>query len=1252
MSESDEFDHYLSDNDLDLASFDQLEQSINSTNSIKQPAPPPPPPRAAAVAQSRAVPPTRPLPARPVQPGQKGISSVRPSNSFLRPPKPPPRQNRPPTQAAAVVTSPTKPPQKAREESAAAAPPAKKRRVSLNEQGQEGFVDPNPFSAKTTRVNAIKEEDGAVQRNGGSTVKSRSKPEGEGEREGEGEGEYVEENMPEIRLREGKDGEMLGYELEPKRGTTVLPKQTTSKVELNPVVETRRSTPQRLVRRANGNQNIGNGVGGGGPGSTEEDGERNRSSSVARPLPEGAVVSEARAEHVNGAVRQDGMSDLEKRELEELRREKDKFQSALKAAEQERNKIQEELFHKAGESNLVRKRLKKAEEAHQIALKEEIKEREKIEAALQAKEQELHNERERAKTKAAFAQIEQQQNMVASARKSAHRPQMLGSSQRTITRGARGASVPASGGRMREGESPSIGRSRGERSSSARPSQQLEPPAQQQSTFANFHNSFADSPKQLPAARRSPRRNHLLQDKDKNESGQREETREQEGSMAPPPFPMTGGKSRKSALRSAGKERPIEDKKGKGKEVDEDDSFFSEGHGGEVSFDTTITDIGGRQRYVIDQDQAEGEEETAADWEWVEEERDWRGEILGAVFSHTTFSSIDTNSLLPLTGSLPTQLRATGFTGSTAPQSRSHAFSVSTFTARSTYQPTSTRSSTSMSRQNSHTSTTSYSPLLPPDPQASTGPVPTFHSLMNLRSPPNSSAELITSYELATRNLFTLLGRRMDPRLLLPSQPTFPYPTQADFDPSSSASHLCSNLSHSFQTLLSILDEAGLIGPITALLSLINHLVYLFPLFAQSILENSTTIDDEVTTSTTGGMIKLVAKMVSRYGKPSPPTSTSQASTAPMKLQNSRSRPATRISASRAKKRAAKGEEDRVLIEDAEKRESLLKELTALVEGLAWRYTTTFEGGRSGRSAEEQFTDFLRTPFTISTLFDPTQPVAILLSTSRTLALLAARTVFYREILAIKIADASDVRQSRMPIFDRIATLLNLQSDSPHLFDLHSALLVLSSSLLTHQPDALRLIAESPRFIPDGLLKRIHGDVEAIWDWDGRSVGTSGTVRTLLRRTTQRLYSCVTLLYYLLFAPHSSLSLATINKNSKIFRSNGSSSTSRLSYASEWSQVALGTLAFTETLPSWAELEDEGLSLEPFGEASKGGREAGEGEEGARLIDMKYLAQEILEEAVPDELEAIGECFGVFDEYEEEEEAEVRSNVEEDRMEE
>ena len=489
--------------------------------------------------------------------------------------------------------------------------------------------------------------------------------------------------------------------------------------------------------------------------------------------------------------------------------------------------------------------------------------------------------------------------------------------------------------------------------------------------------------------------------------------------MAPPPFPMTGGKGRNSALKGKAQEKEGGDKVGKGKEkqrIEEDESFFSEGHGGEVSFDTTVTAVEQQQGLDGEEDDEDPDGEEGWDWDWVEEEREWRGEILAAVFSHTTFAPIDTTLAMPPAGGVPsTQLRSTFQGGST---SRSFAYSNSASTWRSTLHASTARSSGS--RQYSFNSASSApSPLVSSEHLSSIGPSPTFHSLMNLRFPPTLPPTLNSAYESANRGLFTLLGRRLDPRL--PQATTAhsaPYPSQLDHDPISSALHLCSNLSTSFTSLLSILDQAGLIGPLTALLSLINHLAYLFPLFAKSILDGVNSGLNEGAEGSKVGMIALLGKIITRYGKPAPAvpaldaqSSASQSGRTPFTFHNRRSKQAKSTIARDRQKRTGENSEERVIIEDKEKRESLLNELATLLECLAWRWAS--EGQGVSRNGEEQsvslppvsifgtiaeyvpctprFVTLLKTPNTISTLLDPTQPTQVLLSSSRFLALLAAR---------------------------------------------------------------------------------------------------------------------------------------------------------------------------------------------------------------------------------------------------------------------
>ncbi|GAA5934078.1 uncharacterized protein JCM15063_000548 [Sporobolomyces koalae] len=1228
MHDSDEFDHYLSDNDLDFESIDLLEQSINSVTPTATPAPVgvslghvAPTTRTAASTPGSTRPPGHvaaphivqrlPLPLPLPQQSQRIVPprGVRPSASFLRPPKPPPRQSKSSVSVPHRAPSPVPPPPHSQAALAAnigqvkeQPPPPKRRRVSLNEQGNEGYVDPNPFNKPLP----IPEE---------PTIGGTRAP-GVGETAEE---EYVEENMPEIRLKQGADGKVLGYEVEPQRGTTVFPKESHTDPRLRST-ETSSGTT-KLVRRATGQRNL-----------SSDSGPK------AMAGPEVARDSSSTASAINPQAK--GMSDAEIRELEELRRERIRLQAALNTSQQEQQRAKEELLAKVGESSVIRNRMNKAEAAHSLAMKDQQREREKLELALRAKEQELHNELERIKTIEAFRQIEQP-NVHSSARKSVQRnrngaPRSTQRADRT-----RGVSVATPRGGRDVSESPSIGRGREERGSPARARAS---PQRQAPSFAGFHNSFSESPGPAPGRRI-----------------------EREGSMAPPPFPMTGGKTRRYAANKLNGDAPNDSGKRR-MMAEEDESFFSEGHGGMINPSFGVSGAQTMDKVTEMDDEDEGEEAEDSEWEWVEEERDWRGEILAVIFSHTTPTTIDTTSALPFTGTTSaTQLRSTVVPNATGAFSRSFAYSATARSATSTGRSFGGANSRQNSLGGSSMSTTS------PASTAPGPPVPTFHSLMNLHFPPSTASALTSSYESETRNLFTLLGRRLDPRLTptIPNSPQVGYAEHAD--PLASTIQLCSDLSQSFQALLVILDQAGLIGPITALLSLINHLVFLFPPFALSLLSDSIPPQgsDTSTPSRKGGLLAILAKLITRYGKhvapqPTPASSTAQSARTGEKrslaFQSRRSKQASRNAASRTggskKKGIEEGEEDRILIEDSDKRDALLCSMTGIVEGLAWRWTV--EEAKSSRNAQDCFQTFLQTPQTVSTLLDPNQPLQILLSTTRILALLANHSCMYRSILALRLADAHDVRGSPLPIFERIATLLNLQpregSFATRVFDLHSSLLSLSTTLLSHQPDSIRLIAESPRFIPEGLLKRIYRDVETLWEWDGRTVSSTGQVRTLLNHTTQRLYSTMTLLYYLLFAPHSSLSLPTVFRNSvTTFRttttndstrsSNSSSSSHLATYVQDWCSVALGTLAFTEGVPSWVITpESESSEIDPQEEEEQTFTRLKD-DPGSRLIDLRYLAQEILEEMLPEELEGIGECFGLVEEEEDEEEEEEEDDA-------
>ncbi|GAA5965863.1 hypothetical protein JCM21900_004930 [Sporobolomyces salmonicolor] len=974
----------------------------------------------------------------------------------------------------------------------------------------------------------------------------------------------LDEDMPEVKLEPGGGG----YLVEPQRGTTVVPKpkgrgemptstpKATSAPPPRPAAPAPAAAP-RLVSRA---ARVGMGTGT-MQGMQAEEGS-------------GGRVGNGRGQ---AGAATGGMSDDEKRELEALRVEKAKLQAALEASRAQHDKLSTELQTKSGENTIVRNKLNKAEAAHAIALKQEQRDKQQLREQLERKEKEHRTQLDQMKMEEAFRR--QEMATTSSVRKSSQRPGPL---QRSAVRSG---SMPPSAMPQGYAASPSLSRSRGGRATSSRP-----PPIPQPSFGGSFQNSFAlDSPAPPRSSSRRPRRG----------GGERE------GSMAPPPFPTTLGAKDPQGRRKSEKDRGREMDKGKGRMLlQEDESFFSVGHGGGEE-----QDLGGMGEVTFDEGEegAEGEWGQDWSWEWIEEERGFRAEILCAVFTHTTFSPIDTTSSLPsnqLTHAHHHLHR------STAPATASTFVASRTFTAPSTHRPAGCSSRSLLSVQPSLAT-----------PTAPTGPIPTFHALTNLRFPPSTPPALVTEYECLTRELFSLLGRRLDshpPSHRHPSQLLLHYSStgNSNWDALLLAAALCA----SFEALLRVLDRAALVGPLTALLSLLGHLTFLFPVFSKALLNDPSVALAAAATGCAGPtpsrVIPLVARVVARYARPPPPVRTPVAGfpapgVDPRRALSFRSRrakvsrPPPAAAAAGESRKTDEIEAERIALLDGRKRGALVEAALEVLEGCAWRLGL----GEGEGAGEEQFLAFLKAPNAVATLLDPNHPVEILLSSVRLLSLLACTSTFFRPLLAVKFYDASDVRNSKLPILDRIASLLvGPQPESSLVHDLDLSLVTLATLLVTKHQDAIMLVAQSQAFIPE-VLAKLFRDVRTIWEWDGRDVGAGGQAREMLNRTTHRLSSLVGLFYYLTCAPHSSLTIGEYLAPSSAYQYQA---------VHDLFTVAFGTLGFSGGPPSWAE---EGS------------------DEGARLIELGYLAQEIMEDVSPDELEEIECCFGSpdDDEYDPEE---------------
>lgn len=181
-------------------------------------------------------------------------------------------------------------------------------------------------------------------------------------------------------------------------------------------------------------------------------------------------------------------------------------------------------------------------------------------------------------------------------------------------------------------------------------------------------------------------------------------------------------------------------------------------------------------------------------------------QILSALFSHTTFTPLDTTS-------------------STAPM------------------PPSQRSTFSLSRASprlSHSHSLHSLPLVPtPLTTTTTEPIPTFHFLTNLRLPPTTSPSLAQEYEDTCRDLFSLIGKR-----------------QGDHD----GYTLSSGIGEGLESLLRVLESASIVGPLVALFSLASSLILRFPAFGAYFLDDRPNGASE--------WMGLLARVVRRFGRP------------------------------------------------------------------------------------------------------------------------------------------------------------------------------------------------------------------------------------------------------------------------------------------------------------------------------------------------------------------------------------------------
>ncbi|KAJ8292399.1 J domain-containing protein spf31 [Rhodotorula toruloides] len=1059
----------------------------------------------------------------------------------------------------------------------------------------------------------------------------------------------VDEDLPEIRVLDG--GQLNGngattagtiYRTEPERGTTIAfppPPVPRPAAPAHPPVQhqhhaatTRQPSVQPAVRQ---------------PSVPPPVPQHRPQVALSQPQPlaraasESAAAIRSRSLGSHDAAGGTGMSEVEKRELEALRREKAKLQEALDAARKMEEELKKQVMTKSGENSIIRNRLSKAESAHALALKNEQRDKAQLAEQLEAKEREHKQALERFKIEEVFRRQELATAGPSSAQSQRHyhhpNHPNLGSAQaaRFYSRGASAApgasrDVPAS---------PSLRRS--SRAASERPNGVAQPktPAPPAgpppSTFSNFQNSFTAG--STAAA---------------GKKGKARDGVEREGSMGPPKQAVSVGVRREAAVTTPTKRRRLDNGETSDQMLVEEDG----------------QDLGGFEHGDLSMVQEEDEAIGGLQWEWLAEQRDTRSQLVAAVFTHTSLAPIDTEPAEVLTkpGTVPTR---------PATYAATHAS-----TARATSSARNAHSSTFGGRSSTAAATAAQQASA----SQSSGPHPTFHALMNLRFPYSTPAALAAEYESITRDLFTLLGRRLDPH-------SSPYSSSSSSSTSSvlptsfslgrayslDGAHpmlepliLAYGLASHFASLLQVLEAATLSGPMTALLKLMAHLAFLFPTFAlaccavtpaPSMRPNGHAATQQVQQSQAPvPLLVLLGRIIARYGRPELPSrdsllprgsgpAGSTLTTRPAAIRSRKARVARTSSASTAAK-AEDDAQERVQLEKG-KRGALLEAVLGVLEGVAWRCLAVRKGeevelgvGEETRLAEESFKAFLQTPNAVATLLDPNHPLPISLASVRLLASLACRPPLFRSILGIKFYEMADVRSSRIPLVDRLATLLVMpRTDSITASAFDSTILTLASILLASHDDAIRLFAQSAAFVPE-LLAKMWPDVRTTWEHDGRDISEGGKQRAMLDRTVARLSRLIHLFYYLSLAPHS-VPIAELLAGPSTLASTTSAGTAQTPQQAYQRQAVndlfmacFGTVAFA-TLGG--EAEDEGSTEGAMPSWAEQGSE-----QRRVLVELGYLAQEILEDVSPDELEEIEECFGLTDaEKDREEEAGEEADV-------
>lgn len=261
----------------------------------------------------------------------------------------------------------------------------------------------------------------------------------------------------------------------------------------------------------------------------------------------------------------------------------------------------------------------------------------------------------------------------------------------------------------------------------------------------------------------------------------------------------------------------------------------------------------------------------------------------------------------------------------------------------STQRPTASLSrSINTTRANAHSTfnhfTSTFTPnqsnlvSTPTSAPIDTSPIPTFHYLTNFRFPSNTPHSIVADYEDVCRDIFTLIGKRKN---------TVSYDKSfegRELEEREEMYEFIRGLGIGLEGMIHLLEQAGTIGPLIPLLSLISTLVLLFPSFALYFLNDSRTISFSTSESK---LLPLLARIIRRFGKPSIPVRLGEDVASSSNSMNDRGKfkersRKLRLAAIRANAAVPKVDHERVDVEPV-KRDSLVKITIEVLETLAWR---------------------------------------------------------------------------------------------------------------------------------------------------------------------------------------------------------------------------------------------------------------------------------------------------------------------------